>query len=204
MKVRPNLTFNLEFRWEVQPGITERYNRMAGYDFTVKNAFGAQGAVRFPGTMGYSRGLWDTEWNIWQPRVGFAWQVLSTPVARRGFGITYLPSNSGYFSSPNDYGEATWASGNTGAETYGANPHGVPTEMITDPAPLVAATGSNASAPQTYGVGEAYFNRHLKNQIAKQGDLFLDKSFGGRSQWILSDRLERFVLEPPDDPQLPV
>ena len=185
-KATPKLTINLGLRWEVQPGITERYNRLAGYDFTEKNPFGYLGAIDFPGTMGYSRGLWNTEWNDWQPRLAMNYQLMPTLVVHGGYGVTYLPSNSGYFSSPNDFGEATWATGNTGAETYGANPAGVPTEMITDPAPLVVATLANASAPQTYGVGEAYFDRHMKNQIEKQGNVFLEKTFGTRGQWLLS------------------
>lgn len=185
-KPTSRITVNLGLRWDVQPGVTERYNRMAGYDFTVKNAFGYQGAIDFPGTNGYSRNLWDTEYHDFQPRVGADWQLTPRLVARGGFAITYLPSNSGYFSSPNDYGEDTWASGNTGALTYGPNPAGIPTETITDTAPLVAATLADASAPQAYGVGEAYFDRHLKNQIAKQGNVFLEQSFGSRSQWLLS------------------
>ena len=80
------------------------------------------GVIDFPGTKGYSRNLWDTEWNNWSPHLGFAYQLRPNLVARGGFAITYLPSNTGYFSSPNDFGEATWTSGNTGAQTYGANP----------------------------------------------------------------------------------
>jgi hypothetical protein len=185
-KVKPNLTLNLGLRWDVQPGVTERSNRLAGYDLTKMNPFGYLGVIDFPGTNGYSRNLWDTEWHDWQPRIGFAWQVRPTTVLRGGYGITYLPSNSGYFSSPNDYGEASFASGNTGAQTYGPSPHGIPTEMITDAAPLVAATGANAAAPQTYGVGEAYFDRHLKNQVARQANVFGEQTFGGKSQWLLS------------------
>ena len=185
-KATPKLTVNLGLRWELQPGITERYNRLAGYDFTKTNAFGYLGAIDFPGTMGYSRNLWDTEWNDWQPRLGVNYQLLSTLVVHGGYGVTYLPSNSGYFSSPNDFGESTFTTGNTGAQTYGANPAGIPTEMITDAAPQVVATLANAAAPQTYGVGEAYFNRHLKNQIEKQANVFLEKSFGNRGQWLLS------------------
>lgn len=185
-KATPKLTINLGVRWELQPGITERHNRLAGYDFSKKNPFGYQGVIDFPGTNGYSRNLWDTEWNNWTPHLGVAYQLTHTLVARGGFAITYLPSNSGYFSSPNDLGEATWASGNTGAQTYGPSPHGIPTEMITDPAPLIAATQSNAAAPQTYGVSEAYFDRNFKNALEQQADAFLEKSFGGRSQWIFS------------------
>jgi hypothetical protein len=68
----PNLTLNLGLRWELQPGPTERENRMSAWDFTKANPFGTQGAVAFPGVDGYSRNLWDTEYDNWgraAPRV---------------------------------------------------------------------------------------------------------------------------------------
>ena len=187
-KVNHKLTLNLGLRYEVQPAITERYNRLAGYDYSKPNPFGSgvTGIVDFPGTQGYSRGLWDTEWNDWSPHLGFAYQLLPNLVAHGGFAITYLPSNTGYFSSPNDYGEATFASGNTGSQTYGSSPHGIPTEQITDAAPLIAATGSNPLAPQTYGVGEAYFPRDMKNGIQDQFNFTMETSWGSKAQWLLS------------------
>jgi trimeric autotransporter adhesin len=179
------LTVNLGLRWDLQPGPTERFNRLAGYDFTKTNSFGTPGRIDFPGSQGYSRNLWNTEYKDFQPRVGAAYQFNSGLVVHGGFGITYLPSNTGYFSSPNDYGESTFAPGNL-ALPYGTAPNGVPTSRFTDAAPLVAATGNNPAAPQTYGVGEAYFNRHLKNQIAKQGNVFLEQSFGPKGQWLFA------------------
>jgi hypothetical protein len=187
-KATRNLTLNLGVRWEVQPGITERNNRMAGYDFSKPNplAPNTMGAIDFPGTNGYSRNLWDTEWNNWSPHVGFAYRLRPNLVARGGFAINYLPSNTGFFSSPNDYGEATWTSGNTGSQTYGANPHGIPTAMITDAAPIIAATGSNALAPQTYGVAEAYFPRNFKVALQDQFNFTVETSFGKKAEWLFS------------------
>jgi hypothetical protein len=184
-KVKPNLTINLGLRWDVQPGVTERYNRMTAVDLTKKNPFGSMGVFAFPGVNGYSRNLWDTEYHDFQPRVGFAYQVYPGTVVRGGFGITYLPSNSGYFSSSNDYGGAPFAAGNQ-ALPYGANPSGVPVTRLTDPAPLVAAVGANQSAPQIYGTQTTYFDRHLKNQVAKQGNIFVEQAFGKDAQWIMS------------------
>jgi len=185
-RIKPNLTLNLGLRWDLQPGLTERYNHIAGYDFTSSNPFGALGAMDFPGSNGYSRNLWDTEWSDWQPVVGFNYRIMPTFVVHGGYRTTYLPSNTGYFASPNDLGESTWEPGNTGALTYGATPNGIPTEHISDAAPLVAATDANTSAPQSLGIAEAYFDRHLKNQIEKQASLFLEKSFGNRGQWFIS------------------
>ena len=48
-KATSRITVNLGLRWDVQPGVTERYNRMAGYDFTVKNAFGSPRRHRLSG-----------------------------------------------------------------------------------------------------------------------------------------------------------
>ena len=184
-RIRPNLTLNLGLRWDLQPGLTERYNRLAGVDFTKKNPFGTMGVLAFPGTNGYSRNMWDTEWHDFQPRIGAAYQITHTLVARGGFGIAYLPTNTGYFSSPNDYGEASFAPGNE-ALPFGANPAGAPVTEFTDAAPLVPAVGSNTSAPQNYGITEAYFNRHLRNQIVRQANFFLEKSFGSGGQWLVS------------------
>ena len=99
-RVRSKLTLNLGLRWDLQPGPTERYNRLAGVDLTKQNPFGTMGVLAFPGTNGYSRNLWDTEYHDFQPRVGGAYQITPELVVRGGFGISYLPSNTGYFSSP--------------------------------------------------------------------------------------------------------
>ena len=74
-KNKPNLTLNLGLRWDLQPGITERQNRLAGYDFTATTPYGTLGGMDFPGTAGYSRNLWNTEWSDWQPVVGFNYQI---------------------------------------------------------------------------------------------------------------------------------
>jgi hypothetical protein len=108
---------------------------MSGVDLTAKSYFGPLGAIVFPGVGGYSRNLWDTSWDNWGPRVGAAYQVSPSFVIRGGFGITYLPSNTGYFTSPTDYGTSMFSSG-TLQQPYGPNPNGVPVGHFWDPAPL--------------------------------------------------------------------
>lgn len=182
-RVNSKLTVNLGLRWDLQGGPTERYNRMAGYDFEKATPFGAQGTIAFPGLDSYSRGLWDTRYNNFGPRLGLAYQAMPGFVIRGGFGVTYLPSNTGYFSGPNDYGSTSFGNG-TNMIPYGTNPKGVPAYRYFDPNPLSLAVGANVNDPSVYGVSEARFDRHLKNGIAKQWNIFVEKSLKGR--WFVS------------------
>ncbi len=169
------LTINLGLRWELQPGPTERQNRMSAWDFSRQNAFGTPGAIAFPGVGGYSRNLWDTEYNDWGPRLGAAYTVNSRTVVRGGFGITYLPSNTGYFSGPTDYGSANF-SGGVSQIPYGLTPRGVPVGFFSDPSPLVPATGGDPAAPQVYGIGESRFDRRFKNGRSTQWNVFIERT----------------------------
>ena len=170
------LTINLGLRWDLQPGPTDRYNRMSSVDFTANNPFGTKGLIAMPGLGGYSRNLWDTEYKDFGPRVGAAYQVTDSLVIRGGFGITYLPSNSGFWSSPVDYGASSFSSG-TFQKPYGDNPNGVPAINLTDPAYLNIATGNDVAAPNLYGVTESKFDRDYQNGRAMQYNLFIEKSF---------------------------
>jgi trimeric autotransporter adhesin len=171
----PQLTINLGLRWEVQPGPTERFNRMSAWDFTATNEFGTQGAIAFPGVDGYSRNLWDTEYDNWGPRVGAAYSLNDRTVLRGGFGITYLPSNTGYFSGPTDYGSANFSGGVT-QTVYGTNPRGVPVIRFSDPAPIAPAIGGDPARPEVYGIGEARFARDFHNGQSRQWNFFVERS----------------------------
>jgi trimeric autotransporter adhesin len=104
-------------------------------------------------------------------------------VLRGGFGITYLPTNTGYFSSPVDYGVANFAGGVL-QQAYGTSPAGVPVIRFSDPAPVSPAIGGNPEAPQVYGIGEARFDRHLENGQARQWNFFIERALGAR--WMAS------------------
>ncbi len=177
------LTVNLGFRWDLQPGPTERYNRISGEDLSAYNPFGYKGAIDFPGTMGYSRNLWDTMYTNIGPRLGFAYQATNDLVMRGGFGVTYLPSNSGYFESPLDYGATTFSSG-TMNQPYGPNPNGVPAFHMWEDAPLAIAVNADPGAPVVYGMGNTYFERNFKNGRAMQYNFFIEKRF--LSAWFAS------------------
>ncbi|MFB3777755.1 MAG: TonB-dependent receptor domain-containing protein [Bryobacteraceae bacterium] len=179
------LTINLGLRWDLQPGPTERYNRISAVDLTANNAFGSKGAVAFPTVGGYSRNLWETVYDNWGPRLGAAYQLDSATVLRGGFGITYLPSNSGYYSGPSAYGANSFSSG-TMQQPYGPNPNGVPALRFTDPHPLNLAAGANPSAPPLYGLssGDYRFDRFYKNGRVMQWNFFIERRFAG--SWFTS------------------
>ena len=177
------LTLNFGFRWDLQPGPTERYNRMSSVDVTAKNAWGYQGAIAFPGVSGYSRNLWNTSYTNIGPRIGGAYQATSNLVIRGGYGVTYLPSNSGYFASPVDYGTSPFSSG-TLQLPYGPNPKGVPAIHMYDPAYLNIAPGGNPQAPAVYGTSEAKFDRFFKNGRAQQWNVFVERRF--LNTWLAS------------------
>ena len=177
------LTLNLGLRWEVQPGPTERFDRMSAYDREAKNPFGALGAIAFVGVGGYSRNLWDTQYNNWGPRVGVAYQLDDRTVIRGGFGVTYLPTSTGYFPSPVDYGAVTFSSG-VNQIPYGTDPKGVPVVKFSDPAPLSIAVRNDVNNPRAYGIGEARFDRHYKNGRATQWNIFVERMLG--KTWLVS------------------
>ena len=169
------LTINLGLRYEVQPGPTERFDRMSAWDLNATTPYGTTGGVAFPGVDGYSRNMWDTTYDNFGPRLGAAYQLNNDTVIRGGFGVTYLPSNTGFFSGPTDYGSANFSAG-VSQLPYGTNPRGVPTGRFSDPVPLAPAIGGNPDAPQIYGIGEARFSRDFKNGRSSQFNVFIERT----------------------------
>jgi trimeric autotransporter adhesin len=180
------LTINLGLRWDVQPGPTERFNRLASLDLSANNAWGGKGVMAFAGTGGNSRNLWDARWKDFGPRLGFAYQLTPDTVIRGGFGISYLPSNTGYFDGPTLYGAAPFGFGTDG-QPYGLNPNGVPVGRFSDLAPtrVIKPIGPLPADPRVYGATDVMFERktHQDGRVA-QWNLFLQKRIG--RAWLAS------------------
>jgi hypothetical protein len=179
------LTVNLGLRWDLQPGPSERWNRFSAFDATKMNPFGSQGVTAFPGTDGYSRNLWNTHWRDFGPRFGVAYRLRDTLVVRGGYGITYMPMNTGYFDGTYNYGSISF--GNfTGELPYGPTPAGVVTCTFHDAScsPILQGVGSNTSAPQLYGTGPNVFPRNFLNARVQQWNVFVEKSL--HSDWLFS------------------
>src|SRR5260370_1709209 len=122
-KVRPNLTVNLGLRYVGTTGMSELHNAMGGFDPDLVNPFGTLGSMWFAGQNNRTT-LQKPVWNIFLPRVGFAWSpsMFKNTTVRGGYGMysynfsedTYgnglgkgsINTNQGNYSDPNNSGGA--------------------------------------------------------------------------------------------------
>jgi hypothetical protein len=115
-RVTPKLTLNLGLRYELEMGLTERYNRLLrGFDPSTPSPVQAQARAAY--TTAYNanpsnfvltpaqfnvlggptfadennRNLWNADKNTWQPRIGASYQLNERTVLRAGFGIFMSP-----------------------------------------------------------------------------------------------------------------
>ncbi len=108
-KATPRLTLNFGLRYELETPIAERFDRtLRGFDYDAASPieaaaraayarapipevpvanFQVRGGLLFSGQNGVPRGLWETDKNNFQPRIGFAYQLRSSTVLRGGYGI---------------------------------------------------------------------------------------------------------------------
>ncbi len=103
-KATRKLTLNLGIRWEVQRPVTDRYNRQASFDYNATNPISAAVGQTYLGELQFasssSRGLFNTDYKNFAPRVGFAYQLMPKLVMRGGYGVFYPPSFRGTGPAP--------------------------------------------------------------------------------------------------------
>jgi hypothetical protein len=103
-KATRKLTLNLGLRWEVQRPIRERYNRQAYFDYNAVNPISSGVGQNYLGELKYSsssnRGLYETNYKNFAPRIGLAYQILPKFVMRAGYGIFYPASYRGFGPAP--------------------------------------------------------------------------------------------------------
>lgn len=88
--ISKRLTLNLGLRWEVDTPLKDLNNRVNGFDpLAINPVSGTPGVVRFAGINGEPETPYDTDWNNFGPRVGFAYNFSDKTVIRGGFGIFY-------------------------------------------------------------------------------------------------------------------
>jgi len=136
-KLRPNLTVNLGLRYEATTGMSELHNAIGGFDPNLVNPVnGALGSMWFGGQIDRTT-LQKPIYNIFLPRIGFAWSpsLVRNTTIRAGFGLY------SYNFSEDTYGQGL-GGGSTGTST------GDVTDVNTGtgPNPLISLSASAATA----------------------------------------------------------
>lgn len=136
-KVTPNLTVNLGLRYQIQQGWHEIDNRIGDFDPTLINPL-----TNTPGSMWFGgqdnrTNLENTIYDIFLPRVGFAWSPKNNWVFRGGFGIYDGPWSLDTYSG--------------GAEGLGTQSHGSLTSTDQIHPVFILSQASYASLGYVYG-----------------------------------------------------
>ena len=78
-KATRKLTVNLGIRWEVQRPVTDRFNRQASFNYNAVNPISTAVGQNYLGELVFassgSRGLTNTNYKNFAPRIGFAYQA---------------------------------------------------------------------------------------------------------------------------------
>jgi hypothetical protein len=180
-RVNNRLTVNLGLRWDIQPSPTERYDRMSSFSYRG-SVQGTPGSLWFPGFSG-DRHLYETPWRDFGPRVGLAYRLGDKMVLRSGFGVNFLPTNTGYYGGPYYYGNQNFApivSAQPNLQ-FGANPQARLIAPYNQVNVLIPVIGANPDAPQYYGAGgnEPRFDREdFNNSRVYQWNAFIERKVG--------------------------
>ncbi len=173
-KVTPNLTVNLGLRYQIQGGWHEVANRLGDFDPTLINPVtNTPGAMWFGGQDGRTN-LENTIWDIFLPRVGFAWSPRNNWVFRGGFGIYDGPWSLDTYSG--------------GAEGLGTNSHGslTSTNQINPVFVLSQASyanlnylGPNTSPASFNGQSPTYYPRNTPILKQYEWSFSIEHQMGG-------------------------
>ena len=179
--VSRSLTLNLGVRWEVDTPIIDANNRMNGFDpLAINPVSNTPGVIKFAGVNGWPEAPYDTDWNNFGPRLGFAWRPTGEKtVVRGGFGIMY--------GHPFDHGAPNAASLGFDTSLSLNSPDGgfSPPFLLKDGVPAIP----NTSAPHNDSFGAVapgmpvttavtYFDRNRPSGYAQQYNLGIQRQVG--------------------------
>ena len=198
-KVSKKLTLNAGLRWDLESGITERFDRSV-YAFNATSAnpiasaaiaryaagtqipelpasqFKVNGGLTFANTGGNPRNYWSARYVNFQPRIGLAYQINSKTVARLGYGIFTGPIGV-YFTNTIQTGfsqttpiQSTLDNGLTYIATT-ANPF---------PNGLLAPTGSSQGLSTNLGQALQVYDPTRKNPYAQRWSLGFQRQLPGQ------------------------
>jgi len=117
-KATRKLTLNLGLRYEIQKPVTDRYNRLAWFDYNAVNPISSAVGQNYKGELQFAhsgdRGLFNTNHRNFAPRIGFAYQLMPKLVMRGGYGLFYPPTYHGSGPAPGFTSVTPYVASNSG------------------------------------------------------------------------------------------
>ncbi|WP_321470228.1 TonB-dependent receptor [uncultured Paludibaculum sp.] len=184
------LTLNLGLRYEVQLPATERHNRFTSFDLSapsplasaVKSAADCPACANLKG--GYTfmnsdnRRAYDTDWNDFAPRFGFAYQFMPRMVVRGGYGIYFGLSSAGLTAELGDgfITSTPWKYSSDGGITQNAT--------IVNPFPNGINQPVGSANGMMQGVGDVAYGPNRANNVTpllQQWNLSVQRELGFNS-----------------------
>jgi hypothetical protein len=112
------LTIGVGLRYEIQGARTERFNRLNYFATQATSPLAAATGLPLKGGLAYvgngDRGLWDTDYSNFAPRLSVAYKITDRLVFRSGYGIfnpsTYAVSGDAQKSSDGYSADTVWNS----------------------------------------------------------------------------------------------
>src|SRR5207244_13168571 len=111
---------------------TERYNRTPrGFAYNTPSPLKVpgltlMGGLLYVGVNGQPRGLYNSDWNQWAPRIGLAYSINTKTVVRAGYSLTFIPLVG-----------AVYATGYSNATSMVTTQHGItPKDVLRNPYPI--------------------------------------------------------------------
>ena len=174
-KLSRRLTVNLGVRWELDLPTTERFNRSTrGFDPAALNPvqaaalanyakspiaqlpvdqFKTPGGLLFAGLNGVPRGLWNTDWTNFCPRVGLAFSLRPDTILRAGYGIFFESigtDRADVFQQGFDQRTPVQPSFDNGLTFFGTLANPFPTGLVPPPGPSAGLATFVGRAPSFF------------------------------------------------------
>lgn len=150
IRVTAKLKLNLGLRWDYLSPLTDRFNALnRGFNSTAASPLQApglnvRGGLLFAGVNGQPRGIYDSYWRNFGPRIGAAYQWNDKTAIRGGYALFYAQT----FDDP---GNAPGFSQRTGLVSSIVT--GVPADTLTNPFPngILRPVGSSLGLATALG-----------------------------------------------------
>jgi outer membrane receptor protein involved in Fe transport len=178
-KVSAKLTLNIGVRYDYQSPWTERYNRIANFNFTAQSpvqvpGLNLVGGLFYPGVGDTPRAQFNADRKDFAPRFGFAWTMDQRTVVRGGYGIFFAPITGGGYN-----GTAVPISGFQSSSAMNPSTDGItPTNYMANAFPdgFVRAPGSTQGLATLLGQNVTGMDRDRRTPYAQQWNFNLQRS----------------------------